>query len=557
MSAQPENVLAADNAGEKPVREQLSKATIEAGAKATNEAALTEDVLAETGEQSNGLQNGNTTTHHEMSDRGRPTRKRSFDETEEIGDAGAKRAPSARLPRKRSRENPSEPGSTRVSGEHIRDQLNDTVNGSTTTDELEQNEKGPSPKAEAAEAQPSEGSPRTKRSKLEETHANGTAPTEDKDVTTTALTEDNTAPEVGKQTEVAETKPASGGFSNTSASSPFATLSGPKASTQAQPSDSAFKSSGFGALSGSSSSGFGSLGKTGGLSSFASPAPKPEDKVEATIKPATSTFGGTLGATSAFSAKTGTSFGSGSGFGGFGGSGFGGGSKLSSFASPAGSGLSGSSKPVRAFGAPADDDDDAEEEDGEDGDDKEAATKSPKAEEENEKDGRFFERDGKFTHTMGQGTLANTHSVETGEEGETVEYTCRAKLYNYVPSDPSKPESKKEWKERGLGVLRLNVKFPESSDDTEDVESGASSSKPKARLVMRSDGSHRVILNTPVRKELSFGDVTGNEPKGQYVYFMGTVNVGEGGKLELLQLKMRHEFAVKLWEAVKSLQETM
>lgn len=154
-------------------------------------------------------------------------------------------------------------------------------------------------------------------------------------------------------------------------------------------------------------------------------------------------------------------------------------------------------------------------------------------------------------------SFANTLIVETGEEGETVEYTCRAKLYNYVPSDPSKPESKKEWKERGLGVLRVNVKFPESSDEPEDVESGASSSKPKARLVMRSDGSHRVILNTPVRKELSFGDVTGNEPKGQYVYFMGTVNVGEGGKLELLQLKMRHEFAVKLWEAVKSLQETM
>ena len=153
--------------------------------------------------------------------------------------------------------------------------------------------------------------------------------------------------------------------------------------------------------------------------------------------------------------------------------------------------------------------------------------------------------------------LANTLSVETGEEGETVEYTCRAKLYNYVASDPSKPESKKEWKERGLGTLRLNVKLPEASDDPEDVESGTSLSKPKARLVMRSDGSHRVILNTPVRKELSFGDVSGNEPKGQYVYFMGTVDVGEAGKLELLQLKMRHEFAVKLWEAVKSLQETM
>lgn len=129
--------------------------------------------------------------------------------------------------------------------------------------------------------------------------------------------------------------------------------------------------------------------------------------MEATIKPATSTFGGTLGATSAFSSKTGTSFGSGSGFGGLGGSGFGGssgsgfggGSKLSSFASPAGGSLSGSSKPVRAFGAPVNDDD-AEEEDGEDGEDKEAAIKSPKDDEENEKDGRFFAQDGKLTHVV-------------------------------------------------------------------------------------------------------------------------------------------------------------
>jgi len=189
--------------------------------------------------------------------------------------------------------------------------------------------------------------------------------------------------------------------------SPFSTLSGSKSiSTQAQPSESAFKSSAFGALSGSSSSGFGSLGKTGGLSSFASPSPAPEDKVDETLKKApTSTFGGTLGATSAFGAKTGTAFGSGSGFGSLGGnsafgggsgSGFGGGSKLSSFAAPGSSSLSGSSKPVRAFGAPVDEDE-AEEDDGEEGDDKEATIKSPKADEDNEKDGRFFAQDGMST----------------------------------------------------------------------------------------------------------------------------------------------------------------
>lgn len=206
MSGQSSDVPVVDTAGEKPVREQLSKATIEAGAKATNEAALSEDVLAETGEQSGGLQNGSSSTTHEMSDRGRPTRKRSFDETEENGEHDTKRAPSARLPRKRSRENPAETGSARVSGEHSRDQLNDTTNGSTTTDELEQVETKAFPTVEATEVQPSEGSPKTKRSKIEEKHANGIANTEDKDVPATSLTEDKTAPESGKQTEVTETK---------------------------------------------------------------------------------------------------------------------------------------------------------------------------------------------------------------------------------------------------------------------------------------------------------------------------------------------------------------
>jgi len=206
MSAHLTDVPGVDTAGEKPVREQLSKATIEAGAKAADQAASSEDVLSETGAQSTGLQNGTTTTH-EMSDRGRPTRKRSFDETEENPDAVTKRAPSARLPRKRSRENPAESSSTRVSGEHIRDQLNDTVNGNTKTEELEQPGTTTPPEGETAEAQPSElGSPKTKRSKIEVKHANGTAETEDKDVSTTSLTGDKTAPESGKQTEVTQTE---------------------------------------------------------------------------------------------------------------------------------------------------------------------------------------------------------------------------------------------------------------------------------------------------------------------------------------------------------------
>lgn len=115
--------------------------------------------------------------------------------------------------------------------------------------------------------------------------------------------------------------------------------------------------------------------------------------------------------------------------------------------------------------------------------------------------------------------VANNNTVETGEEGETTEYTCRAKLYNFV--------DKKEWKERGIGVIRLNVTEPKPDEEGSTI---------KARLVMRADGSHRVILNTPVQKDLKYGDVNGNRPTGHFMSLIGSLD----GKpqLEILQLKV-------------------
>lgn len=125
-------------------------------------------------------------------------------------------------------------------------------------------------------------------------------------------------------------------------------------------------------------------------------------------------------------------------------------------------------------------------------------------------------------------TILTVHTVETGEENETTEYTCRAKLYNFVKAADGE---KKEWKERGLGTIRLNVTNP-----TEEELATDSAAPTKARLVMRAEGSHRVILNTPVKKELTFGTVSGEPPSGGYMYFMGSVD-GQP-KLELLQLKV-------------------
>jgi hypothetical protein len=126
--------------------------------------------------------------------------------------------------------------------------------------------------------------------------------------------------------------------------------------------------------------------------------------------------------------------------------------------------------------------------------------------EEDAKDERFFEQD-----------------VETGEEDETTAYSCRAKLYNYF----TLPDGKKEWRERGLGVLRLNVK---SGDD------GDEGSKPKARFLMRADGSHRVVLNTPVKKEIKFGTPSGAPPTNGFMYFLGTFDGRDN--LEMLQIKV-------------------
>jgi Ran-binding protein 3 len=146
-----------------------------------------------------------------------------------------------------------------------------------------------------------------------------------------------------------------------------------------------------------------------------------------------------------------------------------------------------------------------------------------------------------------------------------VEFSCRAKLYNFVTG----PDGKKEWKERGLGVLRLNTADPPLSGLTR-----------KARLLMRADGSHRVILNTPLLKEATFGGPKGGKPAGGYIYFMGAMEGDEGeGKLEMLQLKVCHStsgacceflrisanfyaqvrppFALELHEKVTEIQEAM
>lgn len=112
---------------------------------------------------------------------------------------------------------------------------------------------------------------------------------------------------------------------------------------------------------------------------------------------------------------------------------------------------------------------------------------------------------------------ADPRLAETGEEEEETMFSCRAKLFHY----------EKEWKERGVGTVKLNVHYSLKEDPEEVPEQ-------KARLIMRTDGVHRVVLNTPIFKGMKFGTVDGQEPTGKTLYLTGM----EDGKPALFSLRV-------------------
>ncbi|KAL4762026.1 uncharacterized protein BDW70DRAFT_149752 [Aspergillus foveolatus] len=252
-------------------------------------------------------------------------------------------------------------------------------------------------------------------------------------------------------------------FANTSSVSPFGSMA---ASSSKQPegakpatSPAAFASSSLAAFAASEQSPFGSLGAST-PSVFKSST---ESVPAGTDKPAATGF--------AAAAKSSGFAGLGGGFSGFSG-GFGAaaaspGVGLTSFAAPGGSALLGTSG-AKPFGAEADsDEEDDKDDEGETG---------PAEFEQDKTDERFYER-----------------QIETGEEEEKTYFTCKAKLFHF---------SNKEWRERGLGTFKVNVKVTDGVED-----------KKGARMIMRADGVGRVMLNTPLFKGMKVGDAAGNEPK--------------------------------------------
>ena len=186
------------------------------------------------------------------------------------------------------------------------------------------------------------------------------------------------------------------------------------------------------------------------------------------------------------------------------GSGFGstfGGTKLSSFAAPFGDAKwGGEGDVVTSFGAPAKDDEDDERSESEE----EGLGDAAKEQEGGEVNDKFQQQDGKcpLISSFSEG-LVKEKSVDTGEEGEeSIFSSTRVNLYSWNGT---------AWKEGGRGTFKLNVPISKLNE--------APSVQKTGRFIMRAHQTYRVLLNTPVFKQMEIGDSKGNEPQGKYVSF--------------------------------------
>jgi hypothetical protein len=88
----------------------------------------------------------------------------------------------------------------------------------------------------------------------------------------------------------------------------------------------------------------------------------------------------------------------------------------------------------------------------------------------------------------------------------------------------------KGWKERGVGNFKLNITAEEPK---------------KARFVLRADGTHRLLLNAAVTKQLVFGgDSNGGKPKEGRLLFNSPKGDGELD-MHLLKASHTHLFTIQ------------
>lgn len=174
------------------------------------------------------------------------------------------------------------------------------------------------------------------------------------------------------------------------------------------------------------------------------------------------------------------------------------GTKLSTFAAPVGDAKWGDqSGSTNLFGAPAKEEEEENSESEEYG-----LIDAENNDESYEVICRLQQQDGRFFLELSR-LCANVTTVNTGEDDEeTVFSSARAGLFSWDGA---------AWKEGGKGTFKLNIKIPGSENSEHTQGSG--------RLIMRAHQTFRVLLNTPVFKQMKVGDSKGNEPTSKSLSF--------------------------------------
>lgn len=224
--------------------------------------------------------------------------------------------------------------------------------------------------------------------------------------------------------------------------------------------------------------------------------------------------------------------------------------RLSTFAKP-GDALA-SDKPARPFGAPESDAEDSDEEDKDQESGDEDGEKDENKEEDKDKMDALDEkkiklRKGKSGTVVSRTTrtFVLTHytvEVDNGESNEVTLLVVRAKMFQM--------EKGEGWKERGAGMLKVNV--PKSTVELDDAgnpdatsfdasvldEDEESNKRQNVRLIMRQDHTLRVILNTPILPAMTFK--LDKKLKASFVLFTAF----DGNEVKQVQLKVCCDFVV-------------
>lgn len=139
--------------------------------------------------------------------------------------------------------------------------------------------------------------------------------------------------------------------------------------------------------------------------------------------------------------------------------------------------------------------------------------------------------------------------LDDGEAGEATLLQLRTKLFALESKEVG-------WKERGVGTLKINVPkscvsydeygmvIPGSFDISGLEEEDPESTGPRvARLIMRQENTHRVVLNTIIVRAMEFKD----KPATSTAQIIFTAFEGEGEPKPVnMLLKVRHLHVVQI-----------